>query len=335
MSAVPPRRSDVSSMLEMLPPFALRVAATLRIADHLVEGPRELGDLARAAGAQPGELGRLLRYLATLGLFEEVAPGRFGVTRTGRLFSSARAGGLRDWLDLDGAGGRMDLALAGLLHAVRTGEPGYEAVFGRGFWDDLAADPAREASFDALMAGKSQAVARDLAGLDWTGVGRLVDVGGGQGVVLAAILAAAPHLKGTLVERAGVLERAGQVVSAAGVAGRCDLVAADARVEVPAGGDAYLLFDVLHDWDDDTALAILRTCVTAAGPQPSVLVVEELPEPGDRNGPAADLKMMVLFGGRQRGRAELGELAAAAGLAVAGVEPLPSGFSVVRMRGSS
>jgi hypothetical protein len=326
------RRAAVSSMLEMLPPVALRVAATLRLSDHLAGGTRTVAELARATGADPDALGRLLRYLSCLGVYRESGPDRFEATPAGRMLAERHPGGLRQWLDLDAAGGRMDLALAGLLHSVRTGRPGYQAVFRRPFWDELAADPDRAASFDALMAAKSGRVAPELAGLDWTGVSRLVDVGGGTGGTLVEIVRANPGLRAVLVELPAVGDRARRAVAAAGLAGRIEVVAGSFLDHVPAGGDAYLLFDVLHNWDDPTAGRILRRCAAAAGPAGRVLVVEELPEPpDDPTGRAMDLKMLVLFGGRQRSAEQLGALAAGAGGRLSGGHRLPCGFSVLEI----
>lgn len=329
------RRGDISSMLEMLPPFAIRVAATLRLSDHLGDSPRSAAELAVATGADADALGRLLGYLCSLGLYRETAPDRFALTPAGRMLTGRAAGDLRQWLDLDGAGGRMDLALAGLLHAVRTGGAGYPAVFDRPFWDDLAADPARAASFDELMAAKSARVAPDLAALDWTGVRRLVDVGGGVGRTLGAILHAHPHLRGTLLDRPPVAERARRRLAEAGLVDRCDVVGGSFLAGVPAGGDAYLLFDILHNWDDETAREILGRCAAAAGPSGRVLVVEEVPADDDRNGRAMDLKMLVLFGGRQRTAAGFAALAAKAGLPAPTVRRLPCGFSVVETAGTT
>jgi SAM-dependent methyltransferase len=323
-------RASISTMLELLPPVALRVAATLRLSDHLAGGARSVPELARATGADPDALGRLLRYLACLGVYRESGADRFEPTPAGRLLATRHPGGLRQWLDLDGAGGRMDLALAGLLHSVRTGEPGYPVVHRQPLWEELAGDPDRSASFDELMAAKSGRVARDLAARDWPGVTRLVDVGGGVGRTAIAIAAAQPGMRVVLLELPAVAERARRAVAEAGLAGRIEVRAGSFHRTVPAGGDAYLLFDILHNWDDRTAGAVLRRCLAAAGPAGRVLVVEELPAgPGDRAGRAMDLKMLVLFGGRQRSAAEFGRLAAAAGGRLAGVDRLPGGFSVL------
>jgi hypothetical protein len=319
-------------MLEMLPPFAIRVAATLRLSDHIGDRARSAGELAISTGTDPDALARLLRYLCCLGLYRESASDRFELAPAGRTLIDGSLGGLRLWLDLDSAGGRMDLALAGLLHAVRTGGPGYETVFGRPFWDDLAADAGRAASFDTLMAAKSARVAADLARLDFTGVGHLVDVGGGVGSTVAEILRSHPDMRATLVERPTVAQRARDHLAQAGLADRCAVRSGTFEADIPAGGDAYLLVDILHNWDDDTALEILARCAAAASPDGRVLVIENLPaDAEDRDGAAMDLKMLVLFGGRQRSEAGFAALAAKAGLRLQDVHRLPCGFSVVEI----
>lgn len=325
------RLGDVSAMLEMLPPFALRVAATLRISDHMADGVTTVAGLAAATGTDRDALGRLLRYLACLGVYREDRPGEFSATAAGRLLAARHPAGLCRWLDLDGAGGRMDLALGGLLHAVRTGRPGYDEVFGRPFWDDLSTDTELADSFDALMAMKSARVAAELAAhVDLPAEGRLVDVGGGSGVALAAVLRAHPGWRGAVLERPETAARAVDALADAGLAGRCEVVAGSFLDQVPAGAEAYLLFDILHNWDDGTALDILRRCAGACPPGGRLLIVEQAPlGPDDRAGAAMDLKMLTLFGGRQRTADELRDLAARAGLATAAASVLPCGFSVV------
>jgi len=319
--------SGISGMLEMLPPFAMRVAATLRLSDHIGSQGRTLGELALATGTNADALARLLRYLCTLGLYREPAADRFELAPAGRLLSQRQTGSLREWLDLESAGGKMDLALGGLLHSVRTGEPGYAEVFGKPFWEDMGSSP----SFDALMTGKSTRIAPEIAALDFSGVACVADVGGGVGLTLSEILRAHPGLSGVLIEREDTVAQACAAIAEAGLKDRCTVVGADIQHAVPAGADAYLLFDILHNWDDETAETILRNCAKAAGRGGRILIVEDLPQ-GDRNGYAMDLKMLVLFGGRQRTVGEFTDLAAKAGLGVHAVHELPSGFGVVEAR---
>ncbi|PZG20525.1 methyltransferase, partial [Nonomuraea aridisoli] len=250
---------------DLVTPMALRVAATLRLADHIADGKGEAAALAAAAGADEAALTRLLRYLVARGVFSEPAPGRFGLSPAAEQLRDGGPGRLRDWLDLTGPIGRADLAFGALLDVVRTGEPGYPMTHGRGFWDDLAADPALAASYDALMGGKRDWAATALAGLDWRRSRHVVDVGGGNGTLLSCVLAAHPHLRGTVVDRPSSAEAAGAVLAAAGVADRCDFRAGDFFEPLPVrGADTYLLSSIVHDWDDRRAVAILRRCAEAA-----------------------------------------------------------------------
>ncbi len=182
-------------------PWAVRVAATLRLADLITDDGTHLDDLAAPAGADRDALGRLLRFLAARGVFVETAPGVFALTEAARMLREDRPARLRRWLDLNGAGGAMDRAYSGLLDTVRTGAPAYPKVAGRDFWEDLAADPHLAASFGSLMEAHSSELADDVvAGYPWDQVSLLVDVGGGSGALLARILSAHPQLRRILVD---------------------------------------------------------------------------------------------------------------------------------------
>jgi hypothetical protein len=228
---------------------------------------------------------------------------------------------MRAMLDLEGAIGRADLSFVQLLHTVRTGEPAFPAQFGRSFWDDLAADPARSASFDTQMAADVAAWAPDIvAAYDWGSLGHLVDVGGGNGALLAVLLREHPDLRGTVLDLPGAVEAARKALTAAGLADRGDAKAGSFFDPLPPGAGGYLLCAVLHDWDDAAARAILRRCAEAAGADGRVLVVEKFATDADGR-TEMDLRVLAYFGGRERDLAELTALAAAAGLRVAAVHP--------------
>lgn len=319
---------DFAALIDVITPFAVRVAATLRLADHIHQGCGQVDELAARAGAHPGALARLLRYLACRGVFRETAPGTFALTPTARLLRTGPAARLQAWLDLDGAG-RMDLAFAGLLDAVRTGQPSYAGVAGRPFWEDLAASPARAAAFDAAMEAHVAWFAADIVRcFDWHGVRHVVDVGGGAGRLLTELLRAHPGLRGTLVDVPATTEAAARAIAAHGLSGRCQVVPGSFFDPLPGGGDVYLLRNVLHDWDDDRAAAILRRCAEAARPGGRVLIAETAEESRSQS-TALDLRMLVLLGGRERTRAELAGLAAAAGMDVRSAQPTPAGLSLV------
>src|SRR5260370_25692193 len=191
---------DLWTLSDLCTPWCVHVVATLRIADHIAAGITEIGPLAAAAGADRDSLYRVLRHLVGKGLFEQPAPGRFALNELaqGLLGESGRLG-----FDLDSFGGRMALAWGTLLSAVRSGKPAYHEAFGRGFWDDLDAHPDIAATFDDLMGPAGHGVADPevlLDPADWASIQTVVDVGGGTGALLAEVLRAHPHLRGTLVD---------------------------------------------------------------------------------------------------------------------------------------
>lgn len=307
-------------LMDLATPMALRVAATLRLADFVPDdGPGDgaaIDDLAERAGADPDALTRMLRHLVQHGVFTEPRPGRFAANQTAALLRTGQPGAV--WLDLDGFGGRMDLAFTGLAHTVRTGEPAWEQVFGRPFWAYLDANPAISASFDATMAvdAGNAAVAN---GYDWTTVRHVADIGGGTGTLIAELLRRNPQLRGTLADRPETAARARPYLAGRGLASRCEVVGQSFFDPLPPGADVYLLNRVIHDWDDAAASAILRRCAEAAGSTGRVLVVESAGG-GDSSGFAEmNLRMLVLTGGRERTIDDYSALADDAGLRVTAV----------------
>ncbi|MGI8332464.1 methyltransferase [Actinomadura scrupuli] len=322
---------ELWALADLATPMAVRVAATLRIADHLAREPRTAPELAEAAYADAGVLERVLRHLAAAGVLSRDEAGRYALTARGEVLRDDHPAGVRGVLDIESAVGRADLSFVQLLHTVRTGEAAFPAQFGRSFWDDLSADPARSASFDAQMGLDVTADAPSIvAAYDWGSLGRVVDVGGGNGALLTALLREYPALRGIVVDLPDTAEAARATLTAAGLAGRGEVRPGSFFDPLPPGAGGYLLSAILHDWDDEGARAILRRCAEAAGPGGRVFVVE-------KNGPDArspdsgmDLRMLVYFGGRERGVAELTPLAAAAGLGVAAVHPAGA-LSVVEL----
>jgi len=310
--------TDLAALSDLSAPWAVRVAPTLRLADHVASGTDEVTALARAVGADADALLRLLRFLACRGVFAEREPGRFALTPAAELLREDHPARLRRWLDQDGAGGRMDLAWPALLQAVRGGGAGYPAVFGAPFWADLDRHPALAGSFAALLGGAAEELARELAhAYDWSGARHVVDVAGGTGALLAVLLASHPRLRGTLVELPHTARAAAALLRERGLEGRADVVAGSAFESLPAGADVYLLSWVLHDWPDADAARILRRCAEAAGARGRVVVVESAaPAAPSPLVTALDLRMLLLVGGRERTAEEYAALAAEAGLAL-------------------
>jgi len=318
---VPGERS-LWELADLVTPMALRVAATLRIADRIAQGTNTAPALAAAAGADADAFERLLRHLVTAGVLSHGDAREYGVTPLGEALRDDHPSGLRERLDIEGAVGHADLAFACLSHSIRTGESAFPLQFGRSFWDDLAANPARSASFDAQMGVDAAAWARDVVGAyDWGALGRLVDVGGGNGAMLIALLQAHPALRGTVFDLPATATTARAALAAAGLQARGDAVGGSFFEPLPAGADGYLLSAILHDWPDAAALAILRRCAEAAGAAGKVFVLEKIGADGKSLQTAMDLRMLAFFGGKERGVAELAALGAEAGLKLAAVHP--------------
>ena len=278
----------------------LYVAARPGVADVLTEGPRTGAELAAAVGPIP-----------------TCSPGPCAGWCSRRSWPRGRAAGSRSPSSATASG------------PMRPGRCG-----GR-FFDHLRRHPEQEAAFQASMTGRSEQEASDVvAAYDFGGIGRLVDVGGGNGILLGAILRSAPDLRAVLVDQPAVVAQAERRLAAEGVAGRCQLVGGDFFADVPAGADAYLLSRVLHDWTDDDARRVLATCRAAMGPGSRLLVVEAILPERAADQPAVirmDLYMLVLLGARERTQAQFRRLLAGAGFEVRRVVPTrsPAGLSVI------
>jgi hypothetical protein len=272
-----------------------------------------VASLAAATGAPQDALARLLRALASVGLFTETEDGRYGLTAAGEWLRSEDPS-LRDLaIALAGPGHWRSLEHVGLT--VTTGQPAAPHALGASIWEYYADHPDEAAAFARAMGQISSVVGDEIVRTcELSRFDTIVDVGGSQGVLLARLLREAPSARGVLFDRADVVSGAGPVLAGRGVAGRVEIVAGDFFESVPAGGDLYLLKHILHDWDDERALRILHTCAAAAPPGSTLLVVERLLGSGaDANAYVADLLMFVMFGGRERTEAEYEALLAAAG----------------------
>jgi hypothetical protein len=213
----------------------------------------------------------------TAGVLSQTTTGTYALTPLGEQLRDDYPEGVRAWIDLEGAVGHADLCFVQLLHTIRTGEPAFPLQFGRSFWDDLSADPARAASFDDLMGGRLVADAPELAAAyPWGALGHLVDVGGGNATLLIAILRAHDDLRGTVIDLAGPVGRAQEAIASAGLGDRATAQVGSFFDPLPAGAGGYLLSGVLHDWDDEDALRILTRCAEAAPETGKILVLEEV-----------------------------------------------------------
>ncbi|MFI6336938.1 methyltransferase [Streptomyces sp. NPDC050535] len=316
---------------DLLTPMSIRVAATLRLADHIAGGTRTTEALAAVVDADRETLGRLLDHLVTAGVLSQVEPGTYGLTAPGEHLREDHPEGVRAWFDLEGAVGHADLGFVELLHTVRTGEPAFQRHFGLTFWEDLSADNGRARSFDTLMGSRLTANAPAVAdAYPWGSLGHVVDVGGGDASLLIAILRAHDGLRGTVVDLAGAVARAKQALAEAGLGHRADAESGSFFDALPPGGGGYLLSSILHNWPDPEALKILRRCADAASETGKVLVVDHFKDQGFTQQTEGDLRMLCYFGGRQHTLDQLGALAGSAGLKVTSVTPVGS-LSVVEL----
>ncbi|GAA3203495.1 methyltransferase [Nonomuraea helvata] len=317
------RPPGLRALADLATPMAIRVAATLGVADHIAAGRRTAPAAAGALGVHAGALDRLLRHLVTIGLLDRDEAGAYTLTDLGEQLRDDHPGGRRKWLAADGAVGKGDLSFVDLAYSVRTGQPAYAVRHGVPFWEDLGADPALSASFDALM---SHHIEMEHAGLpgayDWAALGHVVDVGGGSGALLSVLLQAHPGLRGTVVDLPGPAAGARRALRDKGLAHRAEVVTGSFFDPLPTGAGAYVLSAIIHDWDDDAAVKILRRCADAVGERGVVLVIEAVGADGASPDTAMDLRMLVYTGGKERGLAELGALAAQAGLVVRGTHPV-------------
>ncbi|WP_242883086.1 methyltransferase [Actinomadura litoris] len=326
------RGGGIWAAADLLSPMAVRVAATLRLADHIAAGTRTAQALAETVHADRDVLGRLLDHLVSAGVLSSTGDGSYDLTEMGGYLRDEEPEGMRAVLDIEGAIGRAELGLIHLLHTVRTGEPAFPQQYGRTFWEDLSVDDERAESFDALMGARLATVAPAVAAAyPWGNLRHLIDVGGGDGSMLISILQAHGGLRGTVLDLPGPVSRAGKAITAAGLDDRADAVAGSFFEELPAGADGYLLSSILHNWDDASAARILRRCADAVPATGSVLVVDYFT---DQNAMTEnDLRMLCYFGGRQHSVEQLGELAGTVGLGI--VSTAPAGrFSVVELRAS-
>ena len=320
---------DLWALSDLCTPWCLHVVATLRVADHIAAGKTAIGDLAQAAGADRDALQRVLRHLAGKGVFEEPAPGRFALNEAARGLLEP---GARLSLDLDGFGGRMAHAWSTLLSAVRSGRSAYREVFGRDYWDDLDANPRIAAEFDELMGPSGHGVPDPevlLNPADWSGVQTVVDVGGGTGALLAEVLRARPAVQGILVDLPRTVAGSAEVFAAAGVSARATAAGQSFFDPLPPGGDVYMIKNVLGDWADAEAAALLSRCAEAARPSGRVVMLGGV-NPGEKASP--ELLMLVLVGGKDRTLGEFRDLARGAGLEVTATGRQPSGRFVVECR---
>src|SRR5262245_46268896 len=340
MPAEIPLPFQLSRMMSSLwVPQALYTAAALGVADALAGGPRSSADVARAVGAHPEALHRLLRALVALGLCSTTDDGAFELTPLGACLRSGTRESVRSWALLMGS--PMVWGSWGrLIDCVRTGESvprldGFESAFYL-----IQAHPAEAAIFDQSMTELTRHLAGAIAlGYDFSGIRTLVDVGGGYGALLPPILAAHPEMRGVVFDLPHCRDGALRLFDETRLAHRCEFVGGRFFETVaPAGADAYIMKSVIHDWDDERSVAILRNIRAAMGEASRLLVVEPIvpdrpgSSPFDAMVAGTDLNMLVVAGGRERTAAEFRALVGRAGLRVERIVTTPATMSVIEAR---
>jgi hypothetical protein len=319
-----------------MPARVVHVAAELGLADLLADGAKDADILARETGTAPVPLRRLLRALASLGLVEELDQGRFALTRTGSHLRADVPGSMRNFALMFG-GERAWRSWGELRHCVQTGESGTRRVYGVGSFEYLAARPEQAVIFNGAMADNTRRITSLLVSTyDFARFADIVDVGGGNGALMAAILAANAGVRGTVFDLPAGLAEAAQTLRAAGVSDRCRVIEGDFFQAVPDGAHAYILKYVIHDWDDRQSVSILRNCRRAMRQTSRALIVERiLPErvhatARDQRIAMGDMNMLVMPGGQERTEKEYRTLLDEAGLALDRIVPVAgSDISVI------
>jgi hypothetical protein len=314
---------------------ALQTAVKLRIADHLAHGPRPVAELAATTAVKEDPLYRVLRALASVGVFEEVESRTFALTPVSELLRSGRPG-------------LYDMALwisspfhfrvyANALHSVRTGEPAADTTVGMPVFEYFTRDHELSEIFNNAMTAFSAAVIpAALETYDFSGIEVLVDVAGGHGAVLTSILQKYPNMRGILMDVDHVIAGARPKIEAMGLRGRCEAVVGDFFKAVPEGGDAYIMKHIIHDWDDERASVILKNIHKAlkGNPAGKVILLEAVIQPGNAPdlGKLIDIEMLLMPGGRERTADEFAALLEKSGYEMTRIVPTQSPLCVIEAR---
>lgn len=305
---------SILELADLATPMAIRVAATLNVAESVGRDGKTAEMLATEAGVMAEPLRRVLDHLVLVGVFEFDADSScYRATALGAQMREDARVGVKPLLDITSAGGRTELAFVDLPEAVTTGRPAYQVRYGLDFWSDLDANPRLRSTFDRQMNWRFGDQAQQIAmNYDWGRFPNIIDVGGGDGMLLAQILETHPHVRGSVVELPPTARAAGDRFAAAGLAARATATGGSFFDPLPSGADAYILCDILHDWDDEHCRAILDRCVAAAAPSGKVVVIEALR--GFSGTTRWDLSMLISFNGKERSKDELTDIAARSGL---------------------
>lgn len=329
--AMPPQLAVLQMATGYWVSQSIYVAAKLGIADLLKDSPKSCDELATATGTHAPSLYRLLRALASLGVFAETELNHFTLTPLAACLQSDVPNSFRACAIV--LGEEYYRAWGEFMHSVQTGGSSFEHIYGMNLFEYYAQNPESAKIFDEAMTNlsaiESPAIA---ASYDFSSIQTLVDVGGGEGLLIASILKSNPTLQGVLFDRPHVIERAKRFLEAEGLLERCQLAAGNFFESVPEGGDAYILKYILHNWDDERAIAILKQCHKVIPDNGKVLVAEKVIPPGNEPfmGKLFDLHMLaVTSGGRARTEAEYRALFEKAGFKLTRIVPTQDDVSII------
>lgn len=309
---------------------AIYAAAKLGIADHLKDGPQSVDQLARACSADAGALFRLMRALASIGIFSESSPKKFQLTPLAELLRGDVAGSKRALALM--SGDEQFQAWSEIVYSIQTGKTAFDKVFGKPIFEYLGDNPDKARIFDDAMTGiHGRETSAMFGAYDFSGVKVLADIGGGNGTNIAAILHKYPEMNGVLFDLPHVIHRAQKRIDAERLSNRCRLVGGDFFQSVPSGADTLMMRHIIHDWDDDRSLTILRNCHSAMPDNGRLLVVESvIPEGNERfAGKFLDLVMLLIPGGKERTADEYRALYEASGFELSRIIPTNTELSII------
>ena len=330
----PPSMPPAQQLAQMASAYwvsqAIYVAAKLDLAEQLAAAPKSAEQLAAATGAHAPSLYRLLRALASVGVFAEEDEGKFRLTPLAEPLRKSHPDSKRALIVMTGE--EHYGAYGELLYSIQTGKPGFEKVYGQPIFDYLGQRPEQAKLFDAAMVSiHGRETLAMIEAYDFSRFGTLADLGGGNGSLLTAVLRKTPRLKGVLFDLPHVVERARPNLTAAGLAERCQCQAGSFFEIAPPGADVYLMRHIIHDWNDEQCLSILRNIHRAAPANANLLLIESVITPGNEPsfGKLLDLTMLVIPGGKERTEAEYRALLAAGGFELKRIVPTAAEVSVI------
>jgi ubiquinone/menaquinone biosynthesis C-methylase UbiE len=330
-NALPPQLQMIQYITGFWMSRAVHIAAKLGIPDLLQSGPKTVEELAQATETHAPSLYRVLRALTSVGIFQKESDGRFSLTPLSETFATSTPGTMR-WFLISELGQEHYPAWGNLMHSVKTGEIAFDNQFGADVWQYFAQNPEEAAVFnDSMSANTAAANQAILAVYDFSPFKKVVDIGGGHGGLITSILKQNPQTQGVLFDAPVVIEGARPKLESAGVADRCEAIGGDFFKDVPKGGDAYVMKWIIHDWEDEKAITILKNCRKHMQPNGRLIIVDCVVPDNDTPdfSKTFDLNMLVMTGGKERTEREFAQLLEAAGFKLLRTIPTDVPTSIV------